>query len=499
MNFLDKDIKKSVFISSVVIILILTLASCIYPKYIGDSCLTFQNSISENLGWFFIFSVGLILIISFVLAFSKFGNIKLGANDSKPEFSNLSWFSMLFSAGMGIGLMFWGVSEPIIHFINPPIPDKNTINVAKDAIKISFFHWGINVWGIYSLFAVMLSYFGYRKNLPLLPRSILYPIIDEKIHGRIGDYVDIFAILGTLFGMCTSMGLGAMQINAGLSYLFPIPQNLYVQIIIIALVTFLATISLVCGLEKGIKNLSNINIILAFLLMSLILVLGDTVNLLSYFIQNLAEYFSDIIYRTFNMYAYRKDNNWISNWTLPYWAWWLSWAPFVAMFIARISKGRTIREFMVGVLFAPSLFTLLWMTIFGNSALGIIARGDGKELIESATSNIPIVLFQFLNNFEFSLALQIISIVLIITFFVSSSDSASYVIDTISFGGNSKNKKSYKIFWSVSAGVLASSLLIAGGLKTLQTITIIGSLPILIIMIVGTYGFIKSLRKEFKK
>ena len=428
---------------------------------------------------------------------SRLGDIKLGPDHSSPDFSNISWFSMLFSAGMGIGLLFFGVAEPMMHFSSPPVGEALTIDTAREAMKITFFHWGLHAWGVYALLAVILAYFSFRKNLPLLPRSAFYPFIGDKIYGKIGDLIDTFAVIGTMFGVATSLGFGVSQVNAGLNFLFDIPQSVLTQVILIGIITAFATVSVVMGLEGGIKKLSNINVALACLLLIAVLFLGNTVDLLQAYVQNTGAYLSDIIYKTFNLYAYDKKDSWIGGWTLLYWGWWVSWAPFVGMFIARISKGRSIREFMVGVLFVPTGFTFLWMTVFGNSAISMALGDSANELMSTVNSNVPVALFKFLEAFPLSSVLSIVALLLVITFFVSSSDSGSLVIDTLTSGGAEEPPVWQRVFWAITEGVVASILLLAGGLEALQTMTIASAFPMMIMIYFGAIGLLKSLKADY--
>ncbi len=488
---------KRVFFGSAIFILALTVIASLWPQEIEFFFKHIQAWLIKNTGWIYVLAVGTFLFFSFILMVSRLGDIKLGPDHSQPEFNDFSWYSMLFSAGMGIGLMFWGVAEPIMHFSSPPIGEGGTILAAREAMKITFFHWGLHAWAIYALFAVILAYFAYRKDLPLLPRSALAPFIGEKINGPIGDIVDTVAIIGTMFGVSASLGLGVTQINAGLNYLFQIPQTSTVQVILIAIITMLATISVVLGLDGGIKKLSNINVLLATIMMLTILFVGDTIEILQSFIQNTGAYLSEIIYKTFNLYAYEKKEQWIGGWTLLYWAWWIAWAPFVGMFIARISKGRTIRQFMAGVLFVPTGFTFLWMSIFGNSALNLILNKNAVDLKEAVNLNVSIAVFKFFEHFPASSVLSILAIILVVTFFVSSSDSGSLVIDTLASGGKEEPPLWQRIFWALTEGVVASILLLAGGLDALQTMTIVSAFPIIILMTLGSYALIKSLREDW--
>ncbi len=436
------------------------------------------------------------MLVAIYLMISRLGDIKLGPDHSAPDYANFSWFAMLFSAGMGIGLLFFGVAEPVMHFAAPPVGDPQSIASAKEAMQITFFHWGLHAWAIYAILAVILAYFCYRKNLPLLPRSAFYPLIGDKVHGPIGDMVDTFAVIGTMFGVATSLGFGVSQVNAGMSYLFDLPQNTSVQIILIASITALATISVVLGLDGGIKKLSNINLVLAISLMLAVLVLGDFVEIMKAYVQNTGTYFSDIVNKTFNLYAYEKKEDWIGGWTLLYWGWWISWSPFVGMFIARISRGRTIREFMLGVLFVPTGFTFLWMTVFGNNALNLALDKNASDLVATVNANTPVALFKFLEFFPMSSFLSLIAICLVITFFVSSSDSGSLVIDTLTSGGKQEPPVWQRIFWAVTEGIVASILLLAGGLEALQTMTIASAFPMILLIAFGTFALLKSLRAD---
>tara|TARA_Y100000768_G_scaffold388896_1_gene388432 strand:- start:3435 stop:5387 length:1953 start_codon:yes stop_codon:yes gene_type:complete len=493
---MEKTINKNVFFSSVIFIFVTTVITAIFPDSINDFFNQVQNWMIVNLGWIYILAVAIMLFIPLWLIASRLGDIKLGPDHSAPDYSRISWFAMLFSAGMGTGIMFWGVAEPIMHFSNPPVGDGLTLASAKEAVKITMFHWGLHAWAIYATFGVILCYFCYRKNLPLLPRSAFYPLVGEKIHGPIGDVIDTFCVLGTLFGVGASLGMGVIQVNGGLNYVFGIEQNAVVQTILIGIITSFATISVVLGLDGGIKKLSNLNMILAIALMIGILIVGDSVNLLQTFVQNTGGYLSDIINKTFNLYAYEKKNDWIGGWTLLYWAWWIAWAPFVGMFIARISRGRTIREFLIGVLFVPTGFTFLWMTIFGNSAIDLVLNQDAIALSDAVNENVAVAIFKFFEYFPFTNFLSILGICLVVTFFVSSSDSGSLVIDTLASGGSQHPPVWQRVFWAVTEGVVAATLLLAGGIEALQTMTIVSALPIIVLIMVGVYCFIKSLRED---
>lgn len=451
-----------------------------------------QQWIITNASWFYILSVALILICVVFLAISRYGDIKLGPDHSEPDYRNKSWFAMLFSAGMGIGLMFFGVAEPVMHFINPPVGDPNTVAAAREAMNITFFHWGLHAWAIYAMVALILAYFSFRNGLPLTLRSALYPLIGERIYGPIGHAVDIFAILGTVFGVATSLGYGVLQINSGLNQLFDLPINTTVQVILIAVTCTLATLSVASGLDKGVRILSEVNLGLAAILMLFVLTVGPTVFLLQAYVQNTGAYLSDIVSKTFNLFAY-EPTDWIGGWTLLYWGWWLSWSPFVGLFIARISRGRTIREFVCGVLFVPAGFTLLWMTVFGDSAIHMILHGGVKELAAVVDKDSSLALFAFLEQFPWSTAISMVAVLMVVVFFVTSADSGALVIDMLASTGKGQSPLWQRVFWSITTGAVAIALLLANGLKALQAATIASALPFAIILLVAMWGLFKAL------
>lgn len=453
-----------------------------------------------NASWFYILAVAIILLSVTYLGLSRYGQIKLGPDHAQPNFSYISWFAMLFSAGMGIGLMFFGVAEPVMHYLNPPTGDAQTIQAAKEAMRLTFFHWGLHAWAIYAIVALILAFFSYRHGLPLTLRSALYPIIGDRIYGPIGHAVDVFAVVGTVFGVATSLGFGVLQVNSGLNHLFGLPVTPTVQVSLIILFTALATLSVVSGLDKGIRILSELNLGLAFLLLVLVLILGPTVLLLKSFVENTGGYLSEIVSKTFNLYAYEpKSNDWLGGWTLLYWGWWLSWSPFVGMFIARISRGRTIREFVTGVLFVPAGFTLLWMTIFGNSAINLIMNKGATQLAETVQTDVSLALFDFLTYFPFSTVLSFVAMIMVVVFFVTSADSGAMVVDTLASGGDSNTPIWQRIFWAALMGVVAITMLLAGGLQALQTLTIASALPFSMVLLASIYGLFKALRVDAYK
>ena len=495
-NNFKTTILKPVFIPSVIFTIALVSFAILSPQLANEVFTNVRNFVADKFGWLYMLGVGIFTLFALFLAVSPFGKFRLGPDQSKPTYSNLSWFAMLFSAGMGIGLMFWSVAEPVMHYVSPPVETAQSIDSAKMAMNILFFHWGLNAWAIYAIVGLVLAYFSFRHGLPLSIRSALYPLIGYKIYGKIGHSVDTIAVLGTVFGVATSLGFGVLQINSGLNYLFEIPVGISTQIILIALITAIATISVVLGLDGGIKRLSELNLYLAGFLLLFIFLAGPTFFLLNTLIQNIGSYLSNIVFMTFNQYSYDTTSSWMSSWTLFYWAWWIAWAPFVGMFIARVSRGRTIREFVIGVLFVPVGFTFIWMTVFGNSALYSIMN-EGFTLLSTAVSaDVSTALFKFLQHFPFSSFVSVIAIVLVVTFFVTSSDSGSLVVDTIASGGRVNNPVWQRIFWAVSQGIVAIALLLAGGLQALQSASIIMALPFVFVMLIACWGMYKALSLE---
>ena len=490
------QVNPPVFFISAALILVFVLFGAIFPELAGAMFDRVQTRIVRDFGWFYILSVAIFLIFVIFLMVSRYGDVKLGPDDSEPDYSYLSWFSMLFSAGMGIGLLFFGVAEPIQHYSKPPVGPGSTVDSAREAMILTFFHWGVHAWAIYIVIGLALAYFAFRRGLPLTLRSGLYPLIGRRINGPIGHAIDIFAVLGTMFGVATSLGFGVLQVNAGFSYLFGIPVNAAVQVGLIAAITGLATLSAGTGLDKGVRRLSELNIILAVALLIFVLAAGSTVFLLQAYVQNIGAYLGAVVQRTFRMYAY-EPNTWLGDWTLFYWGWWISWSPFVGMFIARISRGRTIREFTTGVLLVPVLFTFLWMTVFGNTAIALDLSGTAP-IVKAVAENMPVALFKMLEQLPFPLISSGIATLLIITFFVTSADSGALVIDMITSGAAPNPPVWQRIFWAVSAGVVAAVLLVAGGLKGLQTAALVSALPFAVVMLFICYGLLRALQTESK-
>lgn len=489
-------VNRRVFTASALLTLAFVAFGALAPDLAGRAFGAAQAWITAELGWFYLLAVAVFLLFSALLAFGDSGRIRLGPNHSEPEFSYLAWFAMLFSAGMGIGLVFFGVAEPVTHFMLPPEGDPASLAAARAALQLSYFHWGLHAWAIYAVVGLSLAYFSFRHGLPLTVRSALYPLIGERIRGPIGDAVDVFAVLGTLFGVATSLGLGALQVNAGLSHVMGLPVGFTAQALLIAGITLLATLSVASGLERGIKLLSNLNILMATALMLFVFVVGPTTFLLRGFVQNLGGYIDQFALRTFNMYAY-DPKEWLGEWTLFYWGWWIAWSPFVGMFIARISRGRTIREFVLGVLLVPAGFTFAWMTVFGDSALWLHLSGTTTAVSEVVGRDVTLALFVFLEQFPLSAISSWLAMLLVVVFFVTSADSAALVVSTITAGGRDDVPLWLRVFWAVGSGLIAIVLLASGeGLKALQTAAIASALPFAVVMLLMAYGLWRALQRE---
>jgi len=454
--------------------------------------------VGEEAGWFTVLSVAGFLVFVVGVAASRIGTLKLGPDHSEPDYRYPTWFAMLFAAGMGIGLMYFGVAEPVMHFSAPPVGEAGSVDAARQAMRITFFHWGLHAWAVYAVVALSLAYFAYRHGLPLRMRSALYPLIGERIHGWIGHAVDAFAVLGTIFGLATSLGLGVIQINSGLNYLFGLHIGTGVQVGLIAAITVVATLSVFSGLDRGVRRLSEFNMLLAIALLLFVMLTGPTIHLLQALVQNTGMYVSSVFAMTFNLYAY-EPTGWIGGWTLFYWGWWIAWSPFVGMFIARISRGRTIREFVVGVLLVPMGFTCLWMTVYGNSALHMILFGGDTALVDAVAADSSVALYRFLQALPLATLTCGVATLLVAVFFITSADSGALVIDMLSSKGEEESPVWQRIFWSVLVGAVAIALLAAGGLVALQAATIAAALPFTVVMILACIGMLRAMRLDVAK
>ena len=491
------NVNPNVFLSTVAIIVIFLAVVVLAPNSFELITQQLNQWVTDSFSWFYVLSVAIFLILLIYIALSDMGKIKLGPDHSQPAYSNASWFAMLFTAGMGIGLMFFGVAEPVMHYVSPPTGEAETIQSAQQAMRVTFFHWGLHAWAIYTVVGLSLAYFAYRHNLPLKIRSSLYPIIGKKIYGPLGDAVDTFATIGTVFGVATTLGFGVTQINAGLNYLFGIEQSATIQVILIVVVSAMASMSVFLGLDKGIKRLSELNLILALILLLFVFFASSSIYLLQTTIQNAGQYISNLFAMTFNLYAY-QPNGWIGGWTIMYWAWWISWSPFVGMFIARVSKGRSIREFIVGVLLIPTGFTLIWMGFMGNAALYSILHEANHALVLAVQQDSSVALFEFLHSLPFSAVMSVLATFLVMLFFVTSADSGALVTDYLT--AKSENSPMWqRLFWTVLMAVLAIVLLLVGGLSALQSATMMSALPFTFILLLICWGLLKALHLEVTK
>ena len=469
-----------------------------YPQRADQLFGSAQAWVVTNFDWFYTVAVTGFLVFLVLIAWSRYGDIRLGPDDAKPEFSFASWTAMLFAAGMGIGLMYFGVGEPLQHYLNPPTQEAGTPAAAREALTSTFFHWGFQAWAIYGVMGLVLAYFGFRYNLPLTMRSGLYPLLQKRINGPIGHSVDAFALVGTIAGLATTLGYGALQLAAGLNLVTGWDTGTTAfRIAVIVVVVGLAGLSAASGLDKGVKRLSEVNLLITFALLGFVLLCGPTVFLLQAFSENIGNYLSSLVGMSLRTFTYEvaKDDGWFGGWTILYWAWWISWSPFVGMFIARISRGRTVREFIVGVLFIPTAFNLLWMTVFGNGAIWIdthVAQGA----LSATASNVDALLFRFFEYLPLAKAVSWIAVLLITLFFVTSADSGAYVVDAIASRGHPQSPVWQRLFWAAVLGMTAVVLLLAGGLKALQAMTLVTALPVAAIMVLLCIGLWRGMKAD---
>ena len=458
-----------------------------------------KSGIFANFSWFYVLAFSVFLGFLVILSVSSLGNIKLGNDEEEPEFGFLSWLAMLFAAGMGVGLMFFGVAEPLTHYLSD-ITTGSAEHKQQEALLHTLFHWGIHAWAVYGTIALALAYFGFRYKLPLALRSCFYPLLKERINGKLGDLIDIMALLATLFGVITTLGFGASQLGAGLHQLGWISENSFsLQVVVIAVVMSLAIFSAISGVGKGVKILSELNLTLAFCLLIFVLVAGPTLYLLSAFSDNIGTYLSNLVQLSFKTYVYEQEHTgWFSGWTILYWAWWCSWAPFVGLFIARISKGRTIREFIFGVLVIPSMFGILWFTVFGNTAIWL-NDGEAAGTLGQMISSPETLLFKFLDYLPLSGVTGLVSLVVISLFFITSADSGIYVLNNIASRDKSLAAPRWQaVMWGVLMSVVAIVLMQSGGLANLQAMTLLVALPFAMLMLLMCFSLWKGLSADKK-
>ncbi|SHG99575.1 BCCT family transporter [Halobaculum gomorrense] len=512
------DVHPVVFPVALVLIAAFIALTILGPEFGLDVAAGYTwlfNFIGNTFGWFYLLVVNIFIVVLLYFAFSKYGNIRIGGVEAEKEFSDFSWMAMLFSAGMGIGLMFFSVLEPVFYFTSPPGywgVEAGTGAAATAAMAQTFFHWGFHPWAIYGLVGLGLAFFSFNRGLPLTFRSIFWPLLGERIYGWAGHIIDLVTVFATLFGLATSLGLGVAQVNSGIQYvsveilgvLGSFPNNTLVQVVLIAGITGIATLSVAAGLDGGVKRLSTLNLYLMFVLLAFLLLVGPTIFVLGAWIEGLGAYFGNVVELGFFRGAMAAGGGTVTAWTVFYWGWWIAWSPFVGMFIARISKGRTVREFVIGVLFLPSLFSTIWLATFGGSALADSVTSEGAGAVVGAYNEMGYAAFETLGMFvmleQYPLGAISASLatLLVITFFVTSSDSGSLVVDHLTSGGKHDVPKTQRVFWAVTEGAVAALLLIGGGLTALQTAAITTGLPFAVILTLMCYTVYLGLDNEYE-
>lgn len=502
------DIHNRVFLISGLTIIAFVVLTLLFRSDAAPAFSALRNSLTENLDWFFLSAANIFVLLCFILILSPLGKVRLGGTEATPDFTYLGWFSMLFAAGMGIGLMFYGVSEPLTHFNaafgGTQLQDgvrtdwaplggaaADSAKATELAMAATIFHWALHPWAIYAILALGLALFSFNKGLPLTIRSIFYPVLGERVWGWPGHIIDILAIFATLFGLATSLGIGASQASAGLHSLFDLPLGTTTEIVLIIAITAVALVSVVAGLDAGVKRLSEINMLLAALLLLFVVIVGPTLAIMTGFAQNLLSYLQHL--PALANPIGRDDANYSQGWTTFYWAWWISWSPFVGMFIARVSRGRSVREFLISVLLIPSIACVFWMTVFGNTAISQLVQDGYTAAVEA---ELPLQLFAMLDALPFAQISSLLAIVLVIVFFVTSSDSGSLVIDTIAAGGKVNAPTVQRVFWCTFEGLIAIVLLLGGGLTALQAMAVSTGLPFALVLLVACLSIVKGLLSE---
>lgn len=473
-----------------------------FPQASGEWLLAAQNWAANTVGWYYMLVMTLYLVFVVVTALSGYGKIKLGADHDEPEFSYLSWAGMLFAAGISITLFFFCVSEPLTHLLQPPQGDAGTAAAARQGMQLLFLHWGLHGWGVFAFVGMALAYFAYRHNLPLALRSALYPLIGKRINGPIGYAVDGFGIIATIFGLGADMGFGVLHLNSGLDYLFGVAHTQWIQVGLITLMMGAAILVAVAGVDKGVRVMSDINMLLACALLLFVLFAGPTQHLLNTLVQNIGDYLGALPVKSFDVYAYDTPSGWLGGWTVFYWAWWIAWAPFVGLFIARISRGRTIREFVFGVLLIPLGFTLAWMSIFGNSAIEQVLNHGMTALGESALNDPSMTLYLLLETYPWSKTVIAVTVFISFVFFVTSADSGTVVLSTLSAKGGNPDEdgpKWLRVFWGVATALITSGLLFSGSIDALKSAVVLTSLPFSLILLLMMWGLHKAFFLESQR
>ncbi|HET8849370.1 MAG TPA: BCCT family transporter [Marinobacter sp.] len=496
------DLHNWVFPVSALLVVAFVVGTLMFPEAAMKTLDGLKWDIIAKFDWFFLMSANIFVVVSLALIFMPVGKIRLGGQDAKPEFSTMSWFAMLFAAGMGIGLMFWAVAEPVAYYTGwyetPFNVEANTSDARRLAMGGTMFHWGLHPWAIYAIVALSLAFFAFNKNLPLTIRSAFFPILKDRVWGWPGHIIDVLAVVATIFGLATSLGFGAQQAASGLDYLFGTGQGVNVQMAIITGVTAVALVSVLRGLDGGVKILSNINMVIAGVLLFFVIFAGPTMAILETILVTSTSYIANVVPLS-NPFG-REDEAWMQGWTVFYWAWWISWSPFVGMFIARVSKGRTIREFITAVLIIPTLITVVWMSGFGGTALEQIQQGIGA-LAEDGLTEVSLAMFQMFANLPLTGIVSFVGIILVLVFFVTSSDSGSLVVDSITAGGKTDAPTAQRVFWVVMESAIAAALIFGGGadaLGAIQAVAISAGLPFTVILLLMTWGLLKGLSHERK-
>lgn len=498
---LFKGLNPTMALIALVVVALFLIAGTAAPEVSSSWFIMVRDGITTWFKWYYVLIVALFLLFSLWLLFSRFGDLKLGDDDQQPEFGYFSWFAMLFGAGMGIGLVFWSIAEPIYHFqSNPFLDEPGTASAAVTAMRLTYFHWGLHPWAIYAIVALTLAFFSYRKKLPLAIRSALYPLIGDRIYGGWGHAADVLAVFGTVFGVATSLGFGATQINTGLNTLFGLDVSTTSQVIIIAVISIVATASVVSGVGKGVRILSELNLWMSLAILLFFFSFGPTRYLLDLFVEGLGEYLWTVIPQSFWTNAEAAGTGtWQASWTAFYWGWWIAWAPFVGMFIARISRGRTIREFILGVLLVPTLLGMLWLTVFGGTGLHLELYQEGAGIAAAVSEDVTQALYTTIGAMApdwIAFAAMCLATLLIATYFITSSDSATLVVTTLLSIGDAEPPTPHRVVWGLGEGFVAAVLLLSGGLEGLQAASIIAALPFSIIMLFMCYGLVQGLREE---
>ncbi|EEY89742.1 high-affinity choline transporter BetT [Acinetobacter sp. RIT592] len=492
-------LNKVVFYFSATLILLFSIITILFNEQANQVIINILNWVSRTFSWYYLLAATLYLVFIVFIACSRYGEIKLGPKHSKPEFSLLSWSAMLFSAGIGIDLMFFSVAEPLSHYMNPPVGEGETFEAARQSMVWTLFHYGLTGWSMYALIGVALGYFSYRYNLPLTIRSALYPIFGKKINGPIGHTVDTAAVLGTIFGIATTCGIGVVQLNYGLHVLFDLPENIWIQTALIAVAVIITIISVTAGVNKGIRILSEINIYVSIGLLLFILFVGNTEFLLAALIQNFGDYISQFPKLSLTSFPFEQPKEWMNSWTLFFWAWWIAWSPFVGLFLARISRGRTIREFVTGTLVIPLLFTLTWLSIFGNSALYSVIFDGNTQLATTVLENPAHGFYDLLAQYPGFMFTAGVATITGLLFYVTSADSGALVLGnfTTKFTNIEHDSPRWlSVFWAIAIGLLTLAMLMANGVTALQNTTIIMGLPFSFVIFFVMAGLYKSLRLE---